>query len=277
MAGTSEATGQEQTPGTGATVGAFQGQGEAQTQAGAPDAGAGNGKPAEGEGSGAGGADDGQTPGAGDGEGNYAHPESGAKISADELIEYYKGQFSASASGANTLLETNKTLTSEIDQSKGTIADLTKKIADLTAIAEGKNPSGLEASKLQEQLAEATKEIALIKENSLLDSFEKTVPLAAGKRDSLKTLARANPSKSLQELWDSNLKAGAEAEEAKRVADEKARKEGAGDKGKGTSTREPAGGGDTVKGPKGDSGMTLEEINKLPVVERGKIFAKIGL
>lgn len=285
--GQSTATAQEQTPGNegGTAVEGFQSQGGeiqvkppvSQTQEGGAGEGAGDGQSSTEGAQGAGESAEDQTKDVPDAEGKYTHPESKEKISAQDLIDYYRGQFGASTKGAQELLDEKKSLTSELDTSKGTIGELTKKIEELTQIAEGKNPEGLELSKLQDQLRTTTEELAVLKEDSLLDSFEKSVPLAASKREALRSLARANPKESLQKLWDNHLKSGAEADEAKRIADEKARQEGAGDQGGGTSTREPAGGGDTIKGPKGDSGVSLEEFNKLPVKERGRLLASVGL
>jgi hypothetical protein len=289
--GTTTATAQEQTPGSngnegGTTVGDFQAQGAGtpasppapQTHGGAEGEGAGDGKSSTEGTNGTGDSGEGQNQDlVPDSEGKFAHPDTGEKIDAVALASYYKEKFSGSTSGAQKLLDDNKTLTSERDTAQGDVATLTKKVEELTLLAEGKNPEGLELVKLQEQLTKTTEELAVLKEDSLLDSFEKTAPLAANKREALRSLSRANPKESLQKLWDDHLKAGAEADEAKRVAAEAARKEGAGDQGGGTSTREPAGGGDTIRGPKGDTGLTQADFDKLPVKERGRLLASVGL
>lgn len=198
--------------------------------------------------------------------GKYKHPDTGVEISADDLVTYYRDKFANSTTGAQKLLDDIKTITSERDLSKTEITKLTKDIEDLRKIAEGDNPEGLKLHDLQATLAGTTNELALIKENSQLDAFEKKVPLATNKREALRNLARANPKVELQKLWDENLKAGVEAEESRRIEDEKKRKEGAGDQGRGTSMRETA--GETI------GGMPVEEFNKLPVNKRREILAK---
>lgn len=255
-----------------------------QTPNGGSDAGAGNGKPGSDNAGGTGA--DGGTAGAGDGAdsyapdaaGKYTHPETKAKVDAPEMIAYLKDKFGASTAGAQQLLTENTTIKGERDTAQGEIATLKKSIEDLTKIAEGKNPEGLKAHEAQAQLAEMSTKLALLTEGSALDAFERTTPLATGTvRESLKALARANPKDSLQSLYDNHLKAGAEAADTKRKADEEARKKAAGDKGKGTSTKEPAGGGNTVQGSKGDTGLTLEEFNALPVSKRKGLIEKYGI
>ena len=255
-----------------------------QTPEGGSGSGAGNGKSDKGNAGGTGteggseGEGSGADPYAPDADGKYTHPENKTKVDAPAMIAYLKEKFGASTAGAQELLSQNNTIKSERDTAQGTIAKLEKDMADLRLVAEGKNPEGLKAADIQAQLAKTSEELALIKESSSLDVFEKSVPLASGKvRESLKALARANPKESLQSLYDTHLKAGAEAAEAKRVADEEARKKGAGDKGKGTSTREPASGGHTVSGTRGDTGLSLEEFNALPVMKRKALIDKYGI
>lgn len=202
------------------------------------------------------------------------NPRTGKPWTLDEMSTRFK----ESASGARELLDKYKVLEGERDANSGKIAKLEKDLADLKAIAEGKNPEGLKAHEIQAKFAETSEKLALLTEKSTLDDFERSTPLATGTvRDSLKALARANPTASLQKLYDENLKAGAEAAEAKRKADIEARKKGAGDKGKGTSTREPASGGNTVSGTKGDTGLSLEEFNALPVLKRKTLIDKYGI
>lgn len=213
-----------------------------------------------------------------DADGKYTHPETKAKVEAPEMIKFLKEKFGASTAGAQALLTENTTVKNERDTLAGKITTLEKEMADLRTVAEGKNPEGVAALDAQAQLKTMSEQLALLKESSALDSFERTVPLATGElRESLKNLARANPNTPLQELWDKNLKAGAEAAEAKRKEDDDKRKKGAGDQGKGTSTREPAGGGNTVKGTKGDTGLTLDEFNALPVAKRALLIEKHGI
>lgn len=243
---------------------------------------AGNGKTDDGEGGGTG-KEEGKTSeeggegGAGDGGESDINPQTGKPWTADE----WRDKFRASSRGAQDLLTKVNTLESEkgnIEKESGEkITALTKKVEELTAIAEGKNPEGLTAHQLQEQLANTTKQLATVKENQELDAFEKSNPLATTKREALRSLARANPTTPLQQLWDNNLKSGAEAEAVAAKAKSESQKKDASEQGKGTSTREPAGGGDTVKGTKGDTGLTLAEFNAKPVAERRALMEKFGV
>ena len=202
------------------------------------------------------------------------NPATGKPFTADE----WRDKFRASASGAQALLKDKQTIEGERDAERAKVAKLEKDFVELKAIAEGKNPEGVQAHEAQTKLKEMSETLALLTEKGHLDDFERTNPLATGDlRESLKNLARAQPTKSLQELWDSTLKAGAEAAAAKRKTDDEARKKAAGDKGKGTSTREPASNGNTVVGTKGDTGLTLEEFNALPVAKRGAMMQKYGI
>lgn len=227
-----------------------------------------------GGGEGAGGSGDGDvlTP---DKDGKVIHPETKEKVDPVVVAAYYRDQFAASTRGAQDLL----TKISTADEThKGEIVALTTKVEELTKLAEGKNPEGLTALQIKEQLDKTTKELVVLKETQTLDAFEKVTPLATGAlRESLKALMRANPTVAPQKLWDDNLKAGADAAKAAADAKKKAQKDGAGERGKGTSTRESAGGGATVRGNKGDTGLTLEEFNKLPVAERGILLNKFDI
>lgn len=208
-----------------------------------------------------------------DADGKYTHPETKTKVSADDMVRYYRDKFANSTKGAQELLEKNKTLLEGDGLSKGQIATLTKEIEDLRKLAEGKNPEGLKLSDVNANLTRTTNELALLKETAELDNFEKANPLASSRRDALRSLARANPKESLQKLWDDNLKSGAEAQAKQKKDDDEARKKNGGEKGKGTGTREIS--GDTIITEKGyDTGMTLAEFNKLPVGKRAELLKK---
>lgn len=255
-----------------------------QTPEGTSDAGAGNGKPANeeagGTGTGAGseGEGDGANTDAPDADGKYTHPDTKAKVDADAMIAYYKEKFGASTAGAQELLAKNTKLENDITDYAGKVKSLEEEGAKLREIAEGKNPDGVKAADLQAALAKNSEEMALLKEGNALDQFERGNPLATGTyRETLKALSRANPKASLQELWDANLKAGAEATAAAAKAAAEARSAGASDQGRGTSTREPGSGGSTIRGTKGDTGLTLEEFNALPVAKRAALIEKHGI
>lgn len=246
--------------------------GSTQTRESGNGSGAGDGKSENGSGEGTGTEKNGSENG-GEGE-DSINPATGKPFTADE----WRDKFRASASGAQDLLTKNKQFETERDAERAKVAQLEKDMVDLKAIAEGKNPEGLKSHEVQAQLKETSEKLALLTEKGSLDDFEKANPLATGsQRESLKNLARANPTKSLTDLWNENLKAGAEAAAAKVKADDEARKKGASDQGSGTSTREPGGNSNTLKGSKGDTGLTLEEFNALPVAKRGELIKKFGL
>jgi hypothetical protein len=213
-----------------------------------------------------------------DADGKYTHPETKAKVDHPDMIKYLRDKFGASTAGAQDLLTKNATLEGQVKDYEGKMAALEKEKLELTAIAEGKNPEGLKGKELQDALESNAKELAVLKEDGALDKFERSNPLATGKsREALKALARANPSTDMQKLWDDNLKAGAEAEAAAAKAATEARDKGASDQGTGTSTREVGSGGNTLKGTRGDTGITLEEFNALPVAKRGALIEKYGI
>lgn len=269
---------------TGKGIGGAADNHATQTRDGEPKPGSGDAKPGDGADDGAGKPGGGTGDGSGEGDafaadkdGKYLHPETKQPVDAAELARYYHGQFGNSTRGAQDLLTKNKTLEGERDTAKGLVAKLETDLAKMKEIAEGKNPEGVNLADLEARYKETATELALIKENAALDGFEKAVPLATTKREALRSLARANPAKSLQELWDANLKAGAEAEKVAADAKAETQRKAAGEKGKGTSTREPARGGDTVRGNKGDTGLMLAEFNKLPVNERRALMEKFDI
>ncbi len=199
-----------------------------------------------------------------DGGGDDINPTTGKPWTAED----WKTKFSDSSRGAQALLDEKKSLATAIEQSKAEIDRLTKEIDTIRKVAEGDNPEGLKLHDLQTTLAKNANELALLKEESLLDKFVGSNPLASDKKEALRSLARAMPEKSLTELWDSHLKAGAEAQ-AKVIKEKKdSQKKGAGDQGKGTSMRETA--GETI------GGLPLEEFNNLPVNKRREILVKEG-
>lgn len=255
-----------------------------QTRGSDAGSGGGNAQPTPGGSAGAGNGGGGTPSGEGggdafapDADGKYTHPETKEKVDAAVIAKYYRDQFGASTRGAQELLSAKSTLEGELGTTKGQVEKLTKDLEELRVIAEGKNPEGLNLKDLQAKFESTATELALLKENAALDAFEKTAPLAASKREALRSLARANPKTDLQKLWDENLKAGAEAESAAAEAKKKAQEAGAGERGKGTSTREPAGSGATVSGMKGDTGLSLEDFNNLPVAKRRELIERYDI
>lgn len=212
-----------------------------------------------------------------DADGKVVHPETKQKVEPIEVANYYRTKFGESTKGAQDLLTKLQQAEGLTTTEREKVGDLEKKVQELTDLAAGKNPEGLKASEIQSKLDKTTRDLVLAKEQIALDSFERTTPLATGPmRESLKALARANPDTPLQQLWDNHLKAGAEAAAKAAQSKKDAQKNGQGEKGKGTSTREPAG-GNTVRGNKGDTGLTLAEFNKLPVAERRALMEKYDI
>lgn len=256
-----------------------------QTREGEADKDAGKGKSSSGGDDGTGNGDGGSSGSQADADaltadkdGKVAHPDTKELVDPLVVANYYRTKFGESTKGAQDLLAKVTTAEGEVGTYKGQVDKLTKDLEDIKAVAEGKNPEGLKAHEIQAKLNETTEALALIRESQSLDAFEKSTPLATGTvRESLKALARANPKSSLKDLYDANLKAGADAAEVARLAKIEAQKKGASDQGKGTSTREPAAGGKTVTGSKGDTGLTLEEFNALPVSKRRDLIAKHGI
>lgn len=204
-----------------------------------------------------------------DADGMYTHPDTGTKVSAADMVSYYKGKFGMSTAGAQQLLGDKNTLTGTIAEKERQLSERAKEIEDLRKIAEGDNPEGLKLHDLQASAKKNAEELALLKEDKQLDDFIKDVPLAADKKDALRSLARAIPTKSLTDIWNESFKTGAEAE-AKAATDKKiAQKKAASDKGKGTSTRDPA--AHTI------GGYTPAEFNKLSVEKRKAVMIKEGL
>lgn len=215
---------------------------------------------------------DGET---GSGEGGAAadgkddvNPDTGKPYTTAEWRE----KFSQSSKGALELLEKNKTITSERDAATQRIAQLEKDMVALKEIAEGKNPEGLSVHELNKKFTETSTELSSLKENSLLDTFLASTKIegADSRKEALRALHRASPDKPLAELWDQNLKAAAVADATEKAKQAKAKKDGASDNGRGTSSREP--GKETV----GNTGLSLEEFNKLPVEKRREALQKSG-
>lgn len=204
-----------------------------------------------------------------DADGMYTHPDTKTKVAAADMVSYYKGKFGMSTAGAQQLLTEKNTLTGTIAEKERQLSERATEIENLRKIAEGENPEGLKLLDLQTSAKKNAEELALLKEDKQLDDFIKGVPLAENKKDALRSLARAMPTKSLTDIWNESFKAGAEAE-AKVVTDKKiTQKKTAGDKGKGTSTRDPA--AHTI------GGYTPAEFNKLSVEKRKQVMIKEGL
>lgn len=206
--------------------------------------------------------------GDGKGAGDDINPDTGKPFTTEEWRE----KFRASARGANDLLTQKKSLEGERDQAREQIAKLEKDIEDLRKIAEGKNPEGLNLRDLSARLTETSSELALLKENDQLDKFLSGTQIAGANnfKETLRSLARANPKTPIKELWDNNLAVAAKAASAQTTAARDAKKKGASDSGRGTSTREPG------KATVGNTGLTLEEFNKLPVGKRRGMLLQEG-
>lgn len=228
-------------------------------------------KPGEEEGQGTGTPDEGQGDGEGEGEDDI-NPDTGQPYTAEE----WRDKFRSSARGANDLLQQKKDLELEIakvrEDGDKTLKEKEAEIARLRGIAEGKNPDGLSLHDLSKKYDEVTSKLALTEENTMLDTFLASTKIdgADSFKETLRALARANPTTPVARLWEDNLKAGAEAAATARKGRDTTRRASASDNGKGAASREPK--GDTV----GTTGLTLAEFNKLPVGERSKLLQKDG-
>lgn len=146
------------------------------------------------------------------------------------------------------------------------IPTLESKITELEEALKSNNPEKYDNLKIQSELAETRQQLAEILEKSALDDFISENPLAKSYRDRLKTLGRAFPTKSLDDLWSENFKDIAEvkAENKDKITDKK--KKSQSDKGKGSPTKELS--GQTI------AGMPVEEFNKLSVAKRRELLDK---
>lgn len=199
----------------------------------------------------------------GEDEGDGIDPDTGEPID-------YKAKFAASTTENQRILQEHETLNRTISERDTKIADLIKDLEETRKIAEGKNPEGLTAVEAQRRLETTTRELALLKEAQALDQFVSGNALAKDYRATLQQLGRANPTTPLQQLWDIHLKDGAEAKAAAAKTKADAIKKGQGDRGRGTSTREPSGGSKAL------GGHTQAEFDKLPVAKRRDILIKAG-
>lgn len=189
-------------------------------------------------------------------------------------IEEWRDKFRASASGANQLLNEKKTLEADIARvradSDKTLKEKDDEIARLRGVAEGKNPDGLSLLDLQKKFGDVSGELSSIKENGILDTFLASTKIAGADsfKETLRALARSNPTVPVQTLWDNNLKVAATAAAVAAKERDTTRKGSESDSGRGTSSREHK--GETV----GNTGLTLAEFNKLPVSKRRDLLAK---
>lgn len=214
----------------------------------------------------------------GEDEDDSINPDTGKPFTAEE----WRDKFRESSRGANGLLERTKVLETDLAKVKadGEAAikakedEHNKVVADLRAIAEGKNPEGLSIADLNAKLKTTSDELVVIKENGQLDTFlaGTKVDGATNFKEALRALSRANPSTPLDKLWGDNLKAGAEAAAAAIAAKRKTTKEGASDSGRGSSSREHA-----KTGGVAGTGMSPEEFRKLPLAKRKDILQKAGM
>jgi hypothetical protein len=160
-----------------------------------------------------------------------------------------------------------------------TLKEKEEEIARLRAVAEGKNPDGLNLLDLNTRLTKTSDELVSLKENAMLEDFigKTQVDGASDFKEALRALSRANPQAPLAELWDKNLKAGAEAAAAARKGRATTRREGASDSGRGAGQehgrkyRAFARGVQRTPGRKAES--TLDESGGLafPVTASGRL------
>lgn len=200
------------------------------------------------------------------------NPDTGQPFTAEE----WRDKFRASAKGANDLLEAKKTLEADIAKvradSDKTLQEKEKEIADLRALAEGKNPEGVSLLDLQKKYGEVASKLAISEENKMLDDFIASTKIAGADsfKETLRALSRSNPSLPIATLWDNNLKVAATAAaEAAKMRDT-TRKGSASDSGRGASSREH------TKDQVGNTGLSLEEFNRLPVAKRKELLDKAG-
>lgn len=184
----------------------------------------------------------------------------------------YKQKYSASSKEVNeNLLPKIKGFedTSKKDQSR--IEELQNEIQVLSNKLKEEKPEAFDNHNLKKQLDTTSQKLAELLEKSFLDEFIGSVPLAKDYREALRSQARANPTVSLEQIWNSFFKEGAEAKAKLAEAQKGKQKKSKPETGEGSSTTEPS--QNKVFG----SPYTQAEFDKLPVKKRREYLIKAGV
>lgn len=181
----------------------------------------------------------------------------------------YKVKFSESTRENQRIAGEIKTLQDSRAGDRATAERLQREMEDLRKVAAKENPEGLEKFDLKKSHEENSRKLAELTLDRELDSFASKTVGAPERREALKNLAKAFPSKSLAELWNENFAGVSEAIEKAKKDKTTSQTTTQPEKGKGTSTREP--GGETV------AGLPVAEFNKLSVGERRALLTKAGI
>lgn len=196
-------------------------------------------------------------------EGNEA--ETPGVVSPPEKQEDYKLKFSESSKEALRLLEENKRKDAEADELRANQQRLETELKTYQEIYAG-NAEATDMVKVKASIESLQKSVVQAKEEAELADFLRQNPEADSHREALKSLLRANPSKSLKRLWDDNfeplLKKGGE----KAISELQTKKRIQPETGKGVATNEPAGG----------LSMTEETFKKLPLEKQKEVLKKLG-
>ena len=118
----------------------------------------------------------------------------------------YKEKFSASTRENQRILAEQKALQSALKEREARLEAIEKENAEYEAFLKGERPEMYETVQVKKELNELKKDIILQKEKLAIDEFISNNPDAKLHKEALKTLGRANPDKSYDEIYSSYIK-----------------------------------------------------------------------
>lgn len=176
----------------------------------------------------------------------------------------YRERYAQSTREAQRIMAENKAIQDELRKKEELLTQIEQEKIEYERRLRDENPESYDAYRVQQELNSLKKDIILQKERIALDDYAKQNPESSKHLEALKTLGRANPDKTYDELYNNYIKPAYEAGVKDYEARQKMQKQ----------TQPETGKGSVDKGPVADNDM--EEFNKLSLEDRKRRLKAMG-
>lgn len=194
---------------------------------------------------------------------NDAGTEENSTPKAEPEVDY-KRKFAESTKEVQRILAERKAEQSALREKEARLEQIVKEKAELEALVQTENPAGYESHKMANELNELKKTVLLQKEKDAINEFVADNPDAKAHKDALKTLGRANPDKSYDEIYNQFIKPIYEAGKSEAEAKKLIKKQTQPESGSGSAEKTPVATDDN-------------DFNNLSLDERKRRLKAMGL
>ena len=177
----------------------------------------------------------------------------------------YKEKFGASTRENQRIMNEHKATQEKLREQEARLAELAQEKQEIEARLQDEKPEVYDTLKVSKELNELRKDVVLQKEKTAIEDYVANNPDAKQHKEALKSLGRANPSKSYDEVYNDFIKpvyeSGIKDYEAKKLINKQTQPES----GKDSADKSPIGVDD------------LSELNSKSLEERKRFFKSKGM